>query len=453
MKRLHFSTTQVVMLGFAAAILAGALLLMIPAATAPGEHTDFITALFTATSSICVTGLVVVDTFSHWSLFGQVIVLLLIQLGGFGVITLYSVVIMLMHRRFSLGTHKMIQDYYDLDSVFDLRGFLKRVVVDTLIVEGLGAVAYAFVFVPQFGLRGIWISLFNSVSAFCNAGMDVIGPDSLIPYRDNDAVNAITCTLIIVSGIGYIVWFDVLDSIKRTRKNGLGVRGFFSRLSPHSRLAIVLTLFLLMSGTILVFIFEYHNPDTIGTLSLWGKLRASFFQSVTFRTAGFATVPQASLTVPTSITGCVYMFIGGSPVGTAGGVKTVTMFVAVLNSVSFIRSRDETVVFSRRITSEMKNKATAIITVSFGFTMLLYVLMLWICKTDPVAAAYEIFSATGTVGLSQGLTPSLDTAGRLIVIAGMYAGRIGPISMGLFFSTGKSSKNLISFADGNFKLG
>ncbi|SEL69022.1 trk system potassium uptake protein TrkH [Butyrivibrio sp. ob235] len=450
----RLTSTQIIVLGFLLAIVVGSFLLMIPAATARGEHTDFITALFTATTSICVTGLVVVDTFSHWSFLGQLIILILIQIGGFGVITLYSAIMMLMKKKFSLSTRLLIQDYYNLDSIHGLIKFLIRVIKDTFVVEGIGAVLYSFVFIPKFGFfKGIWVSVFNAVSAFCNAGMDVMGANSLIDYQTNIPVNLITITLIVLGGVGYVVWFDFIENLKRSVKHRYNIRIFWKRLGEHSKLVINLTLFLLISGTLLVMLFEWDNPDTIGKMTVGNKILASFFQSVTFRTAGFATVPQESLTPSTCIVGCMYMFIGGSPVGTAGGIKTVTIFVVLLNVFSFIRNRTEPVVFSRAVSEKLINKASAIVMSNLMLTMALMIALMQVCDAPALSAAYEIFSATGTVGLSRSLTASLNVPGMIVVMIGMYAGRIGPISMALFFSTKRSDKNDIRFSNGHFIVG
>ena len=453
-RKRRLSSTQIIVLGFLGAIFAGTLFLMIPAATAAGEHTSFLTALFTATTSICVTGLVVVDTFSHWSFLGQLIILLLIQIGGFGVITLYSGIMMLLKKSFTLRTRLLIQDYYNLDSIQGLIRFLIKVIKGSFFVEGLGVILYSFMFIPRFGfLKGLWVSIFNAVSAFCNAGMDVIGNCSLIEYQTNLPMNLITIFLIVSGGLGYVVWFDCIENIKKAFKQKYGLKIFWRRLGEHSKLVINLTLFFLVSGTLLVLLFEWNNPETIGNLSFGNKLLASFFQSVTFRTAGFATIPQESLTPSTCLVGCIYMFIGGCPVGTADGVKTVTVFVVLLNVMSFIRNRTEPVVFSRSISEKLINKANAIVISNLLLTITLIVALMQTCSVPLIDAAYEIFSATGTVGLSRALTSSLTVPGMIIVMIGMYAGRIGPISMALFFSTSRSEKNEIKFSSGHFIVG
>lgn len=360
----------------------------------------------------------------------------------------------MLKKKFSLSTRLLIQDYYNLDSIHGLIKFLKRVIKDTLKVEGVGALLYSFIFIPKFGFfKGLWVSIFNSVSAFCNAGMDVMGPNSLIDYNTNIPVNVITITLIVLGGLGYVVWFDIIETAKLSYSKGYSPIVFWKKLSEHTRLVIHLTLFFLISGTLLVLGFEWNNPATIANLPLGNKILSSFFQSVTFRTAGFATVPQEALTPSTCLIGCIYMFIGGSPVGTAGGVKTVTIFVLFINALSFIRDRNETVAFNRAVSPELINKATAIITSNLIVTIVLMLALMQTAQIPLLSAAYEIFSATGTVGLSRGLTSNLNLAGKIVVMIGMYAGRIGPISMALFFKTKRSSKNDIKYANGHFIVG
>ncbi len=453
-RKFHLTSLQVILLGFLGVIFVGALLLMIPVATADGEETSFLTALFTSTTSVCVTGLVVVDTFSHWTLFGKIIILLLIQLGGFGVITVYSSAMLMLHRRFSFKLRLLVHDYYNLDSIQGLIRFMKGVIKGTLVVEAVGAVLYCFVFVPEFGLvKGMWVSLFNSISAFCNAGIDIIGPNSLVDYQTNVPINLITMALIILGGLGYVVWFDVIHTAKRVISKKQNPLQIFRRLSEHSKLVLSLTLFLIISGAVLVALFEWDNPTTLGNMTTGEKIMTSTFQSVTFRTAGFATVPQGNLTPSTAIIGLLYMFIGGSPVGTAGGVKTVTVFIIFLNAMSFIRNRDEMVVFRTSVSHQMVSKATAIVTVSLMITITFILMLITLGKAEPLSAAYEVFSATATVGLSRGLTATLNSVGRVIIIIAMYLGRIGPISLALVFAVGDKKMNRVNYAKGHFYIG
>lgn len=447
-------SAQVIPLSFLLVIFIGTFILMLPISTADGKGADFITALFTATTSVCVTGLVVVDTFAHWSLIGKIVILILIQLGGLGIISVTSILMLLINRRFTLRETLMLHDAFNLDSMSGVKRFLAKVFLGTFFVEGLGAILYMPVFIPQFGVaRGIWYSVFTGVSAFCNAGIDIIGPNSLIDYNTNPLVLGNTTMLIVLGGLGYVVWFDMIHGVREGFRKKYSPAVVIKRFSEHTKLVFQLTAVLLLIGFVIVFIMEYNNPDTIGNMSLGNKLMNAFFQSVTFRTAGFAAVPQQNLTDGSCIIGALLMFIGGSPVGTAGGVKTVTFFLVIINTLSFIRNRNENVVFGRKITSDLIHKSAAIISVSFFIT---FIFMLLLVKTNElglVDAMYETFSATATVGLSRAVTPTLNVAGRLIIIMAMYLGRIGPISMALFFSQGTSGRNKVSYAKGNFYVG
>lgn len=454
-KRSRAKSAKIIPLSFLAAIAIGTILLWMPWSTVSGEHTSLLTALFTATTSVCVTGLVVVDTFAHWTLFGKIVILILIQLGGFGIIAVASILMLMFKRNLSLRDRVIIHDAFNMESFDDVMPFLTRVFKWTFLVEMLGALLYIPCFVPRFGTaEGIWISVFNAISAFCNAGIDIMGPDSLISYNGNVPVMFITMMLIILGGLGYVVWFDLLKGLRNSIKNHYSIKVFWKHLGEHTRLVLFLTGGLILGGMLTTFIAEFNNPGTMGEMSFGGKLLNSLFQSVTFRTAGFASVPQENLSPATCTVGYLLMFIGGSPVGTAGGVKTVTFCVVVLNAISFIRDRNETVAFGRKVTDSMARKASAIIAVSFGATLVLLWLLL---ATNPVSwvdGAFEMISATATVGLTRALTPTLNLFGKLLVILAMFLGRIGPISMAFFFLDENSKeKNRISFAEGKFFVG
>ena len=452
--RIRFSSEQYLPLGFLVLIFAGAALLMIPAATAPGEKTTFLTALFTSTTSVCVTGSVVVDTYLHWSLFGKVVILFLIQLGGLGLISVLGFFANMAKKNFSLKEVLLLRDAYNLDSAKGIQDFLKRVWYGTMLVEMLGAGGYMIVFIPQYGLaRGIWYSVFTAVSAFCNAGIDIMGPDSLIRYNSNPWVMTVTMVMIIMGGIGYVVWFDLSGGLTQQLQKRTRARRTFRRLREHTRLVLILTAVLIGAGAALFFLFEHGNPDTLGHMPLGQKIWNSVFQSVTCRTAGFSTVPQEKLTEASCLVGDVLMFIGGSPVGTAGGVKTITMFVLLLSVLAFIRNQNEVHFLRRRISLEMLRKAMAIITVHLFIAIAACLALMAATGTSLNDALYEIMSAVSTVGLSRGLTPHLNAAGRLIVILTMYFGRIGPISMFLFFQSKKMKEDGVSYADGNYIIG
>ncbi len=421
-------------------ILIGSLLLSLPVSSADGKPTSFLDALFTATTSTCVTGLVVTPTVSSWSVFGQVVILILIQIGGLGVITIMSGLMILLHKKMGIGDRLLLQDAFNLSSLSGLVQFVKKVVAGTLIIEGIGALLYMTVFIPQFGARGIWISVFTSVSAFCNAGIDIIAENSLCDYALNPIINIVTCALIILGGIGYIVWWDVLRVLKKARAKKVR---FFRDLSLHSKIAITATLILIFVGAASIFVFEYNNPQTMGDYTLLQKMEVSLFQSITTRTAGFATVPQENLTNASSIVCLLLMFIGGSPVGTAGGIKTVTFAVIIVAAIASIRDKEDTEVFGRRLTKLAVSKAVAVICMSFIIMFTSTVLLSAVTDANALDIVYETVSATATVGLTRNLTASLSSIGKFIIIITMYLGRVGPISLAVAFKRNKDNQNIV----------
>ncbi len=439
-KRISLSTTQMILISFLLAILVGSLLLVLPFASADGKSVPYIDALFTATTSVCVTGLVTVTTATAWSLFGQFVILVLIQIGGLGIITILSGFAISLHKKMGLGDRMLLQDAFNLNSLSGIVKFIKRVLVGTFIVEGVGAVLYMTVFVPEYGIKGIWISVFNAISAFCNAGMDVIGEDSLCGYATHPMVNLVTGALIILGGVGYIVWWDVISVCKNFKKQKLNC---FANLTLHSKIALSATGILLFTGAVLFFVFEYNNPETIGNFSIFGKMQAAWFQSVTTRTAGFATVPQQNLTDASSIVSLFLMFIGGSPVGTAGGVKTVTIAILFISAFATIRNNEDTELFGRTISKQAIGKAVAVICMSFLIAFVSTVLLAAVSGAPALDVMYESFSAAATVGLSRNLTASLNLWGKLVIIVTMYLGRVGPISLVIAFNTKKKKQNII----------
>jgi potassium uptake TrkH family protein len=448
---------RIIPLSFLCVILIGMILLLLPFSTAEGQSTSPLTALFTSTTSVCVTGLVVTDTYSHWTLFGKIVILALIQIGGLGVISVISAFPLLTGKRFTLRERILVHDALGVDTFRGLMRYLRRVFIGTFIVEGVGAFFYALVFVPVYGtLRGIWYGIFHAVSAFCNAGIDILGPDSLISWNDNPVILINTMMLIILGGLGYVVWFDIASVIRHSGRRVKTAAGQPGRcvLSEHTKLVLILTAVLIFGGAALVYLFECDNPDTLGGMPAGQRILNSLFQSVTFRTAGFASVPQGKLTDVTVLLGCALMFIGGSPTGTAGGIKTVTMFLVLLSIVSYVRRRRQAVVFHRSVTAEMREKAAAIAAYSMMVTIVLLIFLMALSPSVSLTdGLYEIFSATATVGLSRGITSTLTAGGKIVIILAMFLGRTGPISMAVFFLSGRSEKNTISYVDGRFIVG
>ena len=436
-KKELLSTTQIIMLSFLGAIITGTLLLMLPISTKSGASAPFIDALFTATTSTCVTGLVTVPTFSYWSTFGHVVILILIQIGGLGVITVLSGIAIKLNKKMSIGSRILLQDAFNLNSLSGLVKFVIKVIKGTFIVEGVGALLYMTVFVPEFGAAGIWYAIFNSVSAFCNEGIDIISESSLSSYVFNPIINYVTMALIVLGGLGYIVWWDIIRVIKNKIKHKTKM---ISSLSLHSKIAVFTTVFLIFGGGLCFFIFEYNNPLTMKDYNLYERITSSLFQSVTTRTAGFFTIPQENLSSASTILSVLLMLIGGSPVGTAGGIKTVTFVILIASAISAIRNKEEVNVLHRTIKKEAVSKALAVTLMSFSVFFISSLLLSYTSGADVMNVIYETASATATVGLSRNFTGTLDNIGKIIIIITMYLGRVGPISLAVAFKVKKDKQ-------------
>ncbi len=439
-RKISLSTTQIIMISFLLAILIGSILLALPISTKNGEAVPYIDALFTATTSTCVTGLVTLPTVTTWSVFGQIVILLLIQIGGLGIITIMAGVMIALHRKIGLKDSQLISDAFNINSLSGLVSFVKKVIIGTLLIEAVGALLYMPVFIQDFGAKGIWLSVFNSVSAFCNAGIDIIAENSLCNYATNPLINTVTSGLIVLGGLGYIVWWDVLRVLKNFKKVKWRC---FDKLTLHSKIVLSATAILIFGGAIAIFIFEYNNPLTLQSYSLFDKIQISFFQSITTRTAGFASIPQENLTNASAIVCLLLMFIGGSPVGTAGGIKTVTIVVLFATAYSTIRNKNEVSLFNRNLSRQATRKAVAVTAMSFTILFISTILLSAVIDAPALDIIYESVSATATVGLSRNLTPLLNLWGKLIVIGTMFLGRIGPISLAIALQSKKEHINNI----------
>lgn len=451
-KKPRLSTTQLIILGFLAAVLVGSVLLTLPIASASGQVTPYLDALFTSATSVCVTGLTVVDTFSHWSLFGKIVILLLIQLGGLGVISFTTGIMVLIGRKITLKDRLLLESAFNLDNLSGLLRFLGKVFAGTMVVEGVGALLSMLVFCPEYGLRGIWISVFHSISAFCNAGIDIIGPNSLVPYVSNVGLNLVTMALIILGGIGFIVWWDVLRVAGLVRQGEIRRRLFWQRLTLHTKITLTTTAILIVGGALAIALLEWNNPETLGALDPGTRVLAAFFQSVTTRTAGYATVTQSGLRAGTVLVSVILMFIGGSSVGTAGGVKTSTIAVIFLSAASVVRGRESVTAFRRTLPEKLVRRASAIVAISLatllGCTMLLSAFEG--CSLSD--ALFEMASALGTVGLTSGLSADLTDPGKLLLTCGMYFGRVGPMSLAIAFAYRKGDR-ATAYPEQNITLG
>ena len=437
---------QIIALVFMGIILLGSGLLCLPAASRSGQATDFLTSLFTATSATCVTGLIRVDTGSYWSGFGQAVILVMIQIGGLGFMTIASIFFFALRRKIGLRQRLVLAQALSFDQISGVVGLVRNVLRGTLAVEGAGALILALRFWPEFGAaRALWYGVFHSVSAFCNAGFDVLGDlasgGSLCGYVDDPVVNLTIMALITIGGLGFAVWGDV-------RKNRR-----FSRMSVYTRLVLSISCGLIVGGAALIALLEWHNPDTIGKLSTSGKLLASAFQSVTLRTAGFASFDQNALRDVTKAVCDVLMFVGGSSGSTAGGVKTVTVGVVVLAAIGTARGRTHVTAFKRSISQSAVSNAMAIA------LLVLFLSFLGagaISALDGVSfdnAVYETISALCTVGLTTGITPGLGIASCLILIVFMFFGRVGIMTISVGFMMANPAEERIEYAQARVMIG
>lgn len=422
--------TQILVLGFASVILIGAILLNLPIASKDGTSVGFINALFTATSAVCVTGLVVVDTATHWTVFGQTIILLLIQIGGLGFMTMGTFFALLVGKKITLRERLVMQEALNQFNVSGIVRLTKYVLITTLIIEGIGVFLLSLRFIPIYGLRkGIGYGIFHSISAFCNAGFDLIGNfRSLTPFADDILINIVISSLIVLGGLGFTVILEVFQKRK------------FARLSLHSKLVILITCILIVFGSLFMLILEFNNPNTMGDLSLKGKLLSAMFHGITPRTAGFNTLPTDQLTMASIFLTIVLMFIGGSSGSTAGGIKTTTAGVLIATIISVIQGKDDTELFNRRLPRDIINRSLAIIGLAMGLVILV-TMILSVTETGHSFKEifFEVTSAFGTVGLSLGITPSLSTIGKIIISITMFAGRVGPLT--IFLALAKRKQN------------
>lgn len=413
---------------------------MLPCSTNSGKSTDFIDALFMSTTSVCVTGLTTVTVNEHWNFLGKAVITVLMQLGGLGIITFTTIMLMIMGRRITFKERLLIQDAYNLDTFKGLVKLTKKTFKYALSVEFIGMILYCFSFVPKYGITGIGKAVFLAVSAFCNAGMDLFGGTSLEIYRDNTFINIVTMLLIILGGLGFPVWWDLQKVGKRIFIEKKSIRSSFSKFELHTKLVLLMNFILLFGGFLAIFIFEYNNINTLKDLSLKNKILASMFESVTLRTAGFFTIAQNNFSKESIIIMIILMFIGGSPSGTAGGVKTVTILVLILAVICIVKGKDNTEIFNRKINDSYVKKALAIVTIDFIVLIISIMLLAWIENFNLMDIVFELTSALATVGLSRGITTELSTLGKVVVIITMYIGRIGPIAMALFFNRNNYNK-------------
>lgn len=442
-KKLRLSGVQILALGFIIVILIGGILLSLPISSANGESTNFLDALFTSTSAVCVTGLVTLDTGTHWNEFGQIVIMLLIEVGGLGFMSFATFIAVLLGKKITLRDRLLMQEAMNTFNIQGLVRMVRYVLGFTFSVQFFGALLLSTQFIPQFGfLKGVYFSIFHSISAFCNAGFDLFGGfSSVTAYSGNAVVLLTISSLIIIGGLGFTVWLELYN-----------YRGL-KKLSVHSKIVILITVVLLIGGTILMYLFEINNPQTIGNMGFGDKILNSYFASASPRTAGFNSVSTDGMTNSGKFLTIILMFIGGSPGSTAGGLKTATFGIVILTVISVIRGREDTQVFGRRFSKELVYKSFALLII--GMALVIGVSML-LSITDPnesfINILYEATSAFGTVGLTTGVTQRLSTAGKIIIMITMYCGRVGPMTVALAFLRNKK-KQTHKYPEGKILIG
>ncbi len=441
-KKMRFTPLQMVTLSFAAVVLTGALLLMLPIASRDGESVPFINALFTSTSASCVTGLVVYDTLTEWSLFGQVVILCLIQIGGIGIITLAMYFLSMLHAKIGMRNVFALQESIGAESSAGLIRMTRFIAAGVFLQEAVGAILLLPVFVPRFGVvQGIWKSLFHSISAFCNAGFDLMGGGaSLTAYSGDLYCNLVICLLITCGGLGFFVWLDLLRCRFR-----------FAKLTLHTKIVAVTSLALTLGGAVLFFVLFYDSEAAAGR-GVGEKLLISLFQSVTARTAGFATADLGAIGGGAQMLMIVLMLIGGSPGSTAGGIKTTTFAVILLFVRSIFRGKEDIECFGRRIEKSVLRTAVAVFVLYLGLALCSGIAISAIENADIIACLFETFSAMATVGLSLSLTPTLSAVSKLIVICLMFLGRVGGLTV-LLSLTGKRREEAYRYPAENVTVG
>lgn len=442
-------TTGIIAIGFLLIILTGTILLMLPISSRDRTFTSPLDAGFTAVSATCVTGLVTVDTATHWSIFGQIVIITMIQIGGLGFMSLAVLLSLIIKRAVTPKERMLVAMSYNIDSYDDLNGLLRRIGIGTLCIEGTGALILATRFVPLFGWGdGIYKSIFHSISAFCNAGFDLFGSysgqfSSVTAFVNDPIVNITIMLLISVGGIGFVVWNDIVNFIIKRK-----------RLSVYSRFVLIISAILIFGGALIFALLEWNNPKTLGSMPTGPKIMAAFFQSVTLRTAGFNSISQADMTQSSQLLSILLMFIGGASGSTAGGVKVATVGVLIYTVWCAALGKKNTVLFRRTVSTDSFIRAVTVVTVQLFIVIVGIVSISSLSGNGIMAVAYEVASASGTVGITLGITSTLDVASKIILMAIMYLGRVGILTVTYAVMLNlRESRSVISYPEANMLIG
>lgn len=430
--KIRLKPIQIIAIGFALIILCGAIILTLPISSKSGEWSSFSDCFFTTTSATCVTGLVVHDTGTYWSVFGQLIILILIQIGGIGFMTVATLFAFVFGKKITLKQRGLIQESINTNYPGGLVRLTKKIIVGTFVIEGIGAIILGIRFSCDFGFfKGMYYGIFHSVSAFCNAGFDLLGADfseycSLTEYAGDITVNLTIIALVVIGGIGFVVWSDIWTN-----------KFHFKKYSIHSKIVLTVTALLLIFGTAFFFLMESANNHEFANASLKNKFLLSLFQSGTTRTAGFNTCDLEGLSTGSKLLTIIYMFIGGSPGSTAGGIKTTTFVVLVLSFIATLKGTPDLNIYKRRLESDAARKANAVVLTNMSLAIFAAIIISINHNFLLEDVFIETFSAVGTVGLSTGITRSLNEFERLVICILMYCGRVGSLSFAISFSRSK----------------
>lgn len=440
--RLKKNPPLIIGLSFALVIFIGAIILNLPISTKDGNTVGFVNALFTSASATCVTGLVVKNTAAYWSPFGKTIILMLIQIGGLGTMTLVSLVAVIVGKKIGLKDRLLIKEQLNFETLTGLVRLIIYVIIVSISIEIIGAICLSIKFIPMFGFKkGIAFSIFHSISAFCNAGFDILG-ESLVPYKKDLWLNLVIMSLVIIGGLGFSVYVDIYKKRK------------YSRYSIHTKMVLIITSILLVLGTVLFFAFEYSNEKTFEGMNIGNKILASGFQSTIARTAGFNSVDIGAITDASKFLLVILMFIGGSPGSTAGGLKTTTFGILLFTVISIIQDQKEVDLLKRTIPISIIKKAFVMAFICV-FVVIFVTLSLTIVeggRFDFIDILFETVSGFGTVGLSTGITPELSEISKLIITITMYLGRVGPTTLAIGLGKGHKKRS-IRYVDGSILIG
>lgn len=445
-QRKPMAPATIITLSFIALILTGTFLFTLPFMTRDGEGLPFLTALFTATSGVCVTGLTLIDPIVTLAAPGQVLLCILIEAGGISMVTFVSFFMFSFKKKTSLRSLRLAQEYTNMFDFSQVKSLVRVVVATAFICQLIGAALLSLRFVPKYGLKGIWISVFTAVSAYCNAGFDLFGVEqefgSMINYNNDPLVMYTVMGLIVMGGLGFFVFYDLL-TYRKDRK-----------LSLHTKIVTTFTLLLILFGFVFVFVCEYNNPATLGKLNLPGKINASLFQSITTRTAGFASVDIGAMNPLTKVIMMLLMFIGAGSGSTGGGIKVTTFSVIVLSIRSVLKGRNETTAFSYRLDHKTVTKSMTIVFLGLSVVFVVSCFLFADCPTEnPVNLFFEAVSAFSTSGLSAGATSECGTVGLIALIAAMIIGRVGPVGFVLTISSKKNENSSLVMPEGKIMVG